>query len=76
MDAGSLVSLKQLDTVKGHVRDATEKGLTVLAGGWPRLDLGPLFYEPTILTDVRAEMTLFGRRDVRPGRLLAALPLG
>ncbi len=66
VDVGSLVSHKQLETVKEHVRDATEKGATVLAGGRPRPDLGPLFYEPTILTDVRAGMTLFADETFGP----------
>ena len=34
------------------VDEAIEAGATVLAGGRPRPDLGPLFYEPTVLTDV------------------------
>ena len=34
------------------MRDAVEKGAQVLAGGRRRPDLGPLFYEPTILTGV------------------------
>ena len=66
MDVGSLVSRKQLDTVEEHVRDAVAKGATVLAGGRSRPDLGPLFYEPTILTDVRAGMTLFADETFGP----------
>ena len=54
VEVGSLVSRKQLDTVEEHVRDATGKGATMLAGGRSRPDLGPPFYEPTILTYVRA----------------------
>ncbi|CAA9444212.1 MAG: Aldehyde dehydrogenase [uncultured Rubrobacteraceae bacterium] len=66
VDVGSLVSRKQLDTVEEHVRDATEKGATILAGGRPRPDLGPLFYEPTVLTDVRAGMRLFADETFGP----------
>lgn len=58
-EMGSLVSAKQLETVETHVRDAVEKGATVLAGGRARPDLGPYFYEPTLLDDVRSGMTLF-----------------
>ena len=32
-----------------HVDDAVAKGATVLAGGRARPDLGPYFYEPTLL---------------------------
>ena len=49
---GSLQSQGQFDIVQKMVHDAVEAGATVLAGGRARPDLGPLFYEPTILTDV------------------------
>jgi succinate-semialdehyde dehydrogenase/glutarate-semialdehyde dehydrogenase len=51
-DMGSLVSQRQLDTVTRHVDEAVKNGATVLAGGRPRPDVGPLFYEPTILEGV------------------------
>ncbi|MDT0346153.1 succinic semialdehyde dehydrogenase [Streptomyces litchfieldiae] len=55
-DFGSLSSRAQLDTVVRHVEDAVAGGAEVLAGGRPRPDLGPYFYEPTILTGVRPPM--------------------
>ena len=58
-DMGSLISEKQLETVREHVEDAVEKGAKVLAGGNARPDIGPYFHEPTLLTDVRDGMTLF-----------------
>ncbi|MEV7149140.1 succinic semialdehyde dehydrogenase [Streptomyces sp. NPDC093084] len=58
IDVGSLTTPSQLRTVTEHVDDAVAKGATVLAGGKARPDLGPLFYEPTILTDVTPDMTL------------------
>ena len=51
-DFGSLISADQLKQVGAHVDDAVAHGATVLAGGRPRPDLGPLFYEPTVLADV------------------------
>lgn len=36
--------------------DATAKGAKVIAGGKARPDIGPLFYEPTVLTNVAPEM--------------------
>ena len=53
---GSLVSVDQLNRVSAHVEDARAKGATVLTGGRARPDLGPAFYEPTVLTDVTADM--------------------
>jgi len=56
VDMGSLISEGQLKSVSAHVDDATAKGAKVIAGGRARPDIGPLFYEPTVLTDVTSEM--------------------
>jgi aldehyde dehydrogenase (NAD+)/succinate-semialdehyde dehydrogenase/glutarate-semialdehyde dehydrogenase len=53
---GSLVSVAQKDRVESHVDDAVGKGATVLTGGKARPDLGPAFFEPTVLTDVTPDM--------------------
>jgi len=55
-DVGSLTTPSQLERVQAHVTDAVTKGATVLVGGKARPDLGPLFFEPTVLTGVTAEM--------------------
>ncbi|MGV0340681.1 succinic semialdehyde dehydrogenase [Corynebacterium mastitidis] len=55
---GSLASKKQLDTVHSYVEDARSLGATVLTGGRARPDLGPYFYEPTVLADVPKEARL------------------
>ncbi|MFD3921288.1 succinic semialdehyde dehydrogenase [Streptomyces sp. NPDC058595] len=57
-DMGSLVSERQLRTVISHVEEAVAKGATVLAGGVARPDIGPYFYEPTILEGVEAPMSV------------------
>jgi len=65
-DVGSLTSARQVATVEAHVRDAVEKGAVVAAGGRARPDLGPYFYEPTILTGVRPEMLAFSEETFGP----------
>lgn len=55
-DVGSLTTAAQLARVQEHVKDAVDKGATVLAGGKARPDLGPLFFEPTVLTGVTPDM--------------------
>jgi len=65
-DMGSLISQDQLDTVEAHVEDAVAKGARVLTGGRARPDLGPFFYEPTILEGVTPEMTCFGHETFGP----------
>ena len=63
---GSLTNTSQLAAVTSHVADARTKGATILTGGRARPDLGPLFYEPTVLTDVTEEMTLFREETFGP----------
>ncbi len=55
-ELGSLVSVEHRDRVAGHVEDAVAKGATVLTGGRARPDLGPAFFEPTILEGVTTDM--------------------
>ncbi|MFB7336057.1 succinic semialdehyde dehydrogenase [Streptomyces adustus] len=66
IDVGSLTTPSQLKTVTEHVDDAVSKGATVLAGGRARPDLGPLFYEPTILAGVTPDMTLYDHETFGP----------
>jgi succinate-semialdehyde dehydrogenase / glutarate-semialdehyde dehydrogenase len=65
-EMGSLASARQLETVSSHVHDALEKGATLVAGGRRRPDLGPCFYEPTILTGVREGMKAFAEETFGP----------
>ncbi|MQA83276.1 MAG: aldehyde dehydrogenase family protein [Streptosporangiales bacterium] len=57
-DMGSLTFPRQLERVSAHVDGAREADATVLSGGRPRPDVGPLFYEPTVLTDVTPRMAV------------------
>ena len=65
-DMGSLISQSQLETVQAHVNDAVAKGARVLAGGNARPDIGPLFYEPTVLDSVQPSMTCYGNETFGP----------
>ena len=65
-DMGPLISQAQLDTVTAHVEDAVAKGARVLAGGSARPDLGPYFFEPTILEGVSPDMACFGKETFGP----------
>jgi acyl-CoA reductase-like NAD-dependent aldehyde dehydrogenase len=66
MEMGSLTSERQLQRVEEHVRDAVEKGAVVLTGGRRLPDLGPLFYEPTILTSVTDRMQVYAEETFGP----------
>jgi succinate-semialdehyde dehydrogenase/glutarate-semialdehyde dehydrogenase len=73
-DMGSLISRSQLDAVTAHVEDALGKGAELLAGGRPRPDVGPYFYEPTLLGRVADGMSLF--RDETFGPVVAVSGFG
>jgi acyl-CoA reductase-like NAD-dependent aldehyde dehydrogenase len=51
-DVGRLISREQLDRVHQRVQRAAAGGAQVVTGGRPRPDIGPCFYQPTVLTDV------------------------
>ena len=52
---GPLIDEAAVAKVEEHVSDATSKGATVALGGKAH-ELGGLFYQPTILTDVTSDM--------------------
>ncbi len=66
IEMGSLASDRQLKAVREHVEDAVAQGATVLAGGRARPELGPLFYEPTILSGVQPGMKVYGNETFGP----------
>ncbi|HEV3363302.1 MAG TPA: succinic semialdehyde dehydrogenase [Acidimicrobiia bacterium] len=57
-DMGSLVGERQLETVTRHVEEAVAKGAKIVAGGVARPDIGPYFFEPTILDGVATDMSV------------------
>lgn len=66
MQMGSLLSQSQLEKVTRHVQDAVRKGAVVLAGGRPRPELGPYFFEPTLLSGVTPEMEVYAEETFGP----------
>ena len=65
-DVGSLTSAAQLERITAKVGDAVAKGATVLAGGKARPELGPYFFEPTVLTNVTPAMECFAAETFGP----------
>jgi succinate-semialdehyde dehydrogenase/glutarate-semialdehyde dehydrogenase len=66
VDMGPLISADHLAKVKGHVDDAVAKGARVVVGGRVREDLGPLFYEPTLLEGVDETMACYREETFGP----------
>ena len=69
---GPLIDDQALAKVREHVEDAKAKGAAVLAGGRARPDLGPFFYEPTVLADVPADARILHEEPFGP--IAAVLP--
>ncbi|MFI9775864.1 succinic semialdehyde dehydrogenase [Streptomyces sp. NPDC051956] len=65
-DMGSLVGERQLETVTRHVDEAVAKGAKLVAGGVARPDIGPYFFEPTILDGVEAPMAVCNEETFGP----------
>jgi acyl-CoA reductase-like NAD-dependent aldehyde dehydrogenase len=65
-EVGSLTSAAQLEATRAHVEDALAKGAKAVAGGRARPDLGPFFFEPTVLVDVRPDMDVHAAETFGP----------
>lgn len=63
---GTLTHPAQLERVSAHVEDAVAAGAVVEVGGKARPDLGPWFYEPTILTGVTEAAQLYREETFGP----------
>jgi succinate-semialdehyde dehydrogenase/glutarate-semialdehyde dehydrogenase len=72
VEMGCLHDADQLEKVETHVTEAVEAGATVVTGGDVRPDLGPTFYEPTILADVPADSAV--AREETFGPVVAVEP--
>ncbi|MEU7932730.1 NADP-dependent succinic semialdehyde dehydrogenase [Micromonospora echinofusca] len=64
-DVGPLASEGGRDEVHAQVRDAVDKGATVLCGGEPPAGPG-WFYPPTVVTDLRPEMRMWSEEVFGP----------
>jgi len=71
VDIGPLISQKQLNRVMGFIDEGRRDGVDIVSGG-NRLDRRGYFVEPTVLTNVRADMRLF--REEIFGPVVAVMP--
>lgn len=65
-DLGSLTSSAQLERVAGFIERAVAEGGKVLTGGKARVDLGPNFFEPTVVTDLKPGAELLTKEVFGP----------
>src|SRR5579875_1544236 len=66
VDVGSMVHERQVQVIERQVQDAASKGARILLGGRRPENLTGPFYEPTILTDVNADMEVMRNETFGP----------
>jgi acyl-CoA reductase-like NAD-dependent aldehyde dehydrogenase len=71
-DVGPLIRHQHVQRMSDLVNDAVTRGARVLCGGKPRPDLGPNFFEPTVIAGVDSSMKLFQEETFGP--ILAVQP--
>jgi len=65
-DVGPLIRPQHVSRMSDLIEDAVARGARVLCGGHPRPDLGPNFFEPTVVADVDSTMNLFQEETFGP----------
>jgi len=66
VDCGAMTMPRQLDIIEDLLTDAKEKGARVLVGGERATDLGPQFFQPTVLVDVDHSMRIVHEEQFGP----------
>lgn len=65
-EVGPMIRAAQVDRVEEQLREAVTRGARILAGGRRRPDLGPSFFEPTVVVDVDHSMRLMQEETFGP----------
>ena len=65
-EVGPLIRPQHVQRMSELIRDAVSRGARVLCGGHPRPDLGPNFFEPTVIAGVDSSMRLFQEETFGP----------
>jgi succinate-semialdehyde dehydrogenase/glutarate-semialdehyde dehydrogenase len=65
-DVGPLIRPQHVQRMTDLVHDAASRGAKVLCGGSARPDLGPNFFEPTVIVGVNSSMRLFQEETFGP----------
>lgn len=65
-DVGPMVHQRQLQVVMAHLDEAVAAGARLLLGGAPATEVGPNYYPPTVLADVRHDMRIMREETFGP----------
>jgi acyl-CoA reductase-like NAD-dependent aldehyde dehydrogenase len=66
IDVGPLIRPQHVKRMNDLIEDAVARGARVMCGGCARPDLGPCFFEPTVIADVDSSMRLFQEETFGP----------
>jgi succinate-semialdehyde dehydrogenase/glutarate-semialdehyde dehydrogenase len=72
-EIGPMIRPSQMEKVEEQLRDGVAKGARILAGGRRRADLGPSFFEPTVVANVNHSMKLMREETFGPVLAIAAV---
>jgi len=72
-EVGPMIRESQVARVEEQLRDARARGARVLSGGQRRADLGPCFFEPTLVTGVDHSMRLMQEETFGPVLAISAV---
>ena len=72
-EIGPMIRPSQMEKVEEQLRDGVAKGARILAGGRSRADLGPSFFEPTVVANVNHSMKLMREETFGPVLAIAAV---
>ena len=65
VEQGPIIDNQGLEKVQRHVKDAVDKGASLLTGGKPH-ELGGTFFQPTVLAEMTSDMQLFREETFGP----------
>jgi succinate-semialdehyde dehydrogenase/glutarate-semialdehyde dehydrogenase len=72
-EIGPMIRPRQVEKVEEQLSDAVAKGARILAGGKRRPDLGPSFFEPTVVANVDHSMQLMREETFGPVLAIASV---
>jgi acyl-CoA reductase-like NAD-dependent aldehyde dehydrogenase len=73
-DVGPLIRPQHVQRMTALIEDAVAHGAKVLCGGNPRHDIGPNFFEPTVIVDVDLASRLFQEETFGPILAIQRVP--
>jgi succinate-semialdehyde dehydrogenase/glutarate-semialdehyde dehydrogenase len=72
-EVGPMIRPRQMEKVEEQLSDGIAKGAKILVGGRRRSDLGPSFFEPTVVANVNHSMQLMREETFGPVLAIAAV---